>query len=114
MNSLESKSNKTGTLFGDLLIRKRNAAGLTLVELAELTRLSATYLEELELGSADAPNFDVCYKIAQAINSRRQQGFLVQDFWEAAALDRLTRRSRAADQRLTINAISGIAESQAA
>jgi transcriptional regulator with XRE-family HTH domain len=96
---LNSQTGKSGTLFGCLLAQKRSKAGLSLAELAELTRLSPGYLEELEKGGAASPNFDVCYKIAQAINSRAQQGFVLQDLWEAASMDRLSRMSRAADSK---------------
>ncbi len=89
----------SGTIFGRLLARKCSKAGLSLADLAELTSLSPGFLEELEQGGAVAPNFDTCYKIAQAINSRAQQGFVLQDLWEAAALDRLTRLSRTMDSR---------------
>ncbi len=96
MEMLNSQNGKSGTLFGHLLTQKCSKAGLSLSELADLTRLAPGYLEELEGGLA-LPNFDVCYKIAQAINSRDQQGFVIQDLWEAASMDKASRLSRAAD-----------------
>jgi transcriptional regulator with XRE-family HTH domain len=99
MEKLNSQPRTFKTVFGLLLARKRSKAGLSLADLADLTRLSLGFLEELEQGVAVPPNFDVCYKIAQAINSRVQQGFVLQDLWEAAALDKLSRISRAAESK---------------
>ena len=99
MEELNSKPRNYGTIFGRLLAQKRSKAGLSLPDLADLTGLSLGFLEDLEKGGAASPNFDVCYKIARAINSRVQQGFVVQDLWEAAAVDKLSAISRAADSR---------------
>ncbi len=99
MEELNSKPRNYGTIFGQLLAQKRSKAGLSLSDLADLTGLSLGFLEDLEKGGAASPNFDVCYKIARAINSRVQQGFVVQDLWEAAAVDKLSAISRAADSR---------------
>ena len=68
-------------------------------ELADLTGFTPGYLEELEKGEVAPPNFDVCYKLGQAINSRQQQGFVVQDLWEAASLDKLSLMSRELDSK---------------
>jgi transcriptional regulator with XRE-family HTH domain len=98
MEMLNSQNRNSGSIFGRLLAQKRSKAGLSLAEMSELTRLSQGLLEELESGVA-APNFDTCYKIAQAINSRDRQGFVIQDLWEAASIDRHSRMSRAADHK---------------
>ena len=70
--------------FGQLLTERRTEAGLSLPELASLTRLPLDLLAAWERDEQPAPSFDVCYKIAAAINSRRLHGFLVQDLWQAA------------------------------
>jgi transcriptional regulator with XRE-family HTH domain len=82
--------------FGRLLAEKRSKAGLSLQELAELSGLSLSFLESLECRGQGAPGFDVCYRIAQAINARQQQGFVVQDLWQAASMDRVAMRLHAA------------------
>ncbi len=82
--------------FGRLLAEKRSKAGLSLQELAELSGLSLGFLESLECCGQEVPGFDVCYRIAQAINTRQQQGFVVQDLWQAASMDRITMRLHAA------------------
>lgn len=107
MEMLNSQNRQSGTLFGHLLTQKCSKAGLSLSDLADLTRLAPGYLEELERGAA-LPNFDVCYKIAQAINSRDQQGFVIQDLWEAASLDKLSRMSRAADSRSRLRGLPSV------
>lgn len=100
MERLNSQHEMFKTVFGRLLRQKLERAALSLTELAAMTRLSADYLEDLANGVAPSPNFDVCYKIAQAINSRSQQGFVVQDLWEAATLDKLSKASRELDNRI--------------
>ena len=76
--------------FSQVLAEKRKKAGLTLSDLADLTRLPLGLLETLESEGREIPSFDVCYKIGQAINSRCMQGFMIQDLWQAAAIDRST------------------------
>jgi transcriptional regulator with XRE-family HTH domain len=75
------------TFFGRLLNDKRQKAGISLPELAELTRLPCELLRSYEDGSGGRPTFDTCYKIAIAINSREMQGFTIQELWEAASMD---------------------------
>ena len=84
------------SLFGRLLAEKRLQAGLTLTELAELSRLPLRLLEELEYEGREVPSFDVCYKIAEAINSKKRQGFVTQDLWQAASMDKAARIDRSA------------------
>ena len=79
------------SLFSQVLVEKRTKAGLTLKDLADLTRLPLEMLEALETDGRLVPSFDICYKIGQAINSRRMQGFMIQDLWQAAAMDRTAR-----------------------
>ncbi|HZS03372.1 MAG TPA: helix-turn-helix transcriptional regulator [Blastocatellia bacterium] len=98
MEKLNSQSKNSGTVFGRLLAQKRGKAGLSLSDLAGLAGLSLGCLEELERGET-VPNFDLCYKIGQAINSRHRQGFIVQDLWEAASLDKLSLMSRELDNK---------------
>lgn len=83
------------SLFSQVLVEKRTNAGLTLSDLADLTRLPLSLLEDLECAGRAVPSFDICYKIGQAINSRRMQGFMIQDLWEAAAIDRTAKFIRA-------------------
>lgn len=84
------------TIFSQVLAEKRKLAGMSLSDLADLTLLPISMLEALEIEGEQIPSFDVCYKIGQAINSRRMQGFMIQDLWQAAALDRTTRYSYSA------------------
>jgi transcriptional regulator with XRE-family HTH domain len=86
--------------FSQLLAEKRMQAGLSLLELADLARLPVSLLEDLE-HAEQSPSFDVCYKIASAINSRRRQSFLIQDLWQAASRDRAAHIIRAAYGRMT-------------
>ena len=88
------------SVFGKLLAEKRAQAGLTLAELAALSRLPVSLLEEFEGELREAPNFDTCYRIAVALNSRHRQGFIVQDLWQAASIDKaaLTIRQDAASR----------------
>lgn len=83
------------SLFSQVLVEKRTKAGLSLSDLADLTRLPLSLLEDLEAAGRTTPSFDICYKIGQAINSRRMQGFMIQDLWEAATIDRTARYTRA-------------------
>ncbi len=83
------------SLFSQVLVEKRTKAGLTLSDLADLSRIPLNLLEDLEAAGRATPSFDICYKIGQAINSRRMQGFMIQDLWEAATIDRAARFIRA-------------------
>ncbi|MBS1812293.1 MAG: hypothetical protein JST84_29275 [Acidobacteria bacterium] len=83
------------SLFSQVLVEKRTKAGLSLSDLADLTRLPLSLLEDLECAGRSVPSFDICYKIGQAINSRRMQGFMIQDLWEAATIDRTAKFIRA-------------------
>lgn len=83
------------SLFSQVLVEKRTKAGLTLSDLADLSRLPLSLLEDLESAQRTVPSFDICYKIGQAINARRMQGFMIQDLWEAATIDRAARFIRA-------------------
>lgn len=83
------------SLFSQVLVEKRTQAGLSLADLADLSCLPLSLLEDLETAGRAVPSFDICYKIGQAINSRRMQGFMIQDLWEAAAIDRTARFIRA-------------------
>jgi transcriptional regulator with XRE-family HTH domain len=82
------------SLFGKLLTEKRSQAGLSREELAELARVPLRLVEELEIGAREAPGFDLCYRLGAAINSRRMQGFLIQDLWQAASMDRAVQSNR--------------------
>jgi predicted transcriptional regulator len=90
----EDHAQKTrGSAFGQLLAEKRAKAGLSLAELAELARLPLKQLEAFE-GGTEVPSFDVCYRLAEAINSRHMQGFMIHDLWQAASIDRAAQVSR--------------------
>lgn len=88
MKKVDSSRGERGSLFSQLLFEKRAAAGLTLADLAELAHLPLSLLESLESGGRETPSFDVCYKIAQALNARHQRGFVINDLWQAAATRR--------------------------
>ena len=88
MTAFSKKLSKTQ--FSQVLAEKRKKAGLSLSDLADLTRLPLGLLETLESEGIEVPSFDVCYKIGQAINSRCMQGFMIQDLWQAAIIDRST------------------------
>lgn len=77
--------------FGQLLEEKRIQAKLTIQELATISGISADRLEAFEKGSGDLPNFDMCYKLGQAISSRSGQMFVLQDLWQALRSDKLER-----------------------
>jgi transcriptional regulator with XRE-family HTH domain len=87
MTAFSKKLSKTQ--FSQVLTEKRKKAGLSLSDLADLTRLPLGFLETLE-SEGEIPSFDICYKIGQAINSRCMQGFMIQDLWQAATIDRST------------------------
>lgn len=91
-----SDSHPITTIFGRMLSDKRNRAGLSLKELADLSRLPCELLHGYENGSGGQPTFDICYKLAVAINSRAMQGFTIQELWEAASLDGKIRTARLA------------------
>jgi transcriptional regulator with XRE-family HTH domain len=97
MEKAPSQPKARSSIFGQLLAEKRAKAGLSLQELATLTRLPLSLLEGLEREGREVPSFDVCYKIAQAINSRQMQGFVVQDLWQAASMDKAALHSRASN-----------------
>jgi transcriptional regulator with XRE-family HTH domain len=88
MNKFDNSRREQLPLFSRLLAEKRAEARLTLAELSELTRLPLLLLENLESGGQVTASFDVCYKIAQALNSRGQRGFVIHDLWQAATLSR--------------------------
>jgi transcriptional regulator with XRE-family HTH domain len=92
----EAPDQKRGSLFGQLLAERRAKAGISLLELSALTGMPLSLLEAYEEGR-ELPSFDTCYKLAQAINSRLRQSFMIQDFWQAASMDRAALVSRAAD-----------------
>lgn len=96
MADLNSQTKVRPSIFGRLLAEKRAKAGLSLADLAALTRLPLALLEEFEREGEEVPSFDICYKIAQAINSRERQGFIVQDLWQAASMDKTAMVIRAA------------------
>jgi transcriptional regulator with XRE-family HTH domain len=88
MREIENLRRGHSSLFSQLLAERRAAAGLTLGELAEMTRLPLSFLENLESDGRATLSFDNCYKIAQALNSRRPRGFVMHDLWQAANLSR--------------------------
>jgi transcriptional regulator with XRE-family HTH domain len=97
---MSARSALSLTCFGRTLIEKRSGAGITLTELSAQIQVPVSFLEELERGTSITPGFDLCYRLAQAINTRSRQGFLVQDLWQAACLDRVSVMVREADQQL--------------
>lgn len=97
---MSARSALSLTCFGRTLLEKRSSAGITLTELAAQMQMPLAFLEELERGSSIIPTFDLCYRLAQAINSRSRHGFLVQDLWQAASLDRVSMIVRETDAAL--------------
>lgn len=75
--------------FAQMLAEKRMQAGLSLPQLAAMSRLPLDLLESIELRGQTVPGFEVCAKIAQALNSRHTQGLMVaRDLWQAAQMDK--------------------------
>jgi hypothetical protein len=77
--------------FGRVLAEKRALAQLSLPELASLARLPLDLLQGLEYYGREVPDFEICFRIARAINARRTQPLIVKELWEAALLDRAER-----------------------
>jgi transcriptional regulator with XRE-family HTH domain len=75
--------------FGRLLSQKRKEAHLSITELALMSGVTETRLEAWEQGAGESPDFDVCYKIGQAITAKSGQGFVVQDLWQALRSDKI-------------------------
>lgn len=75
--------------FGQLLSQKRKEAQLTISELAEMSGVTESNLKSWEQGEGESPNFDMCYKIGQAITSKCGHGFVVQDLWQALRADKI-------------------------
>ena len=75
--------------FGQLLEQKRKAAGMTVEELATMSKLTVARLQEMEQGRGEMPSFDTCYRLGQAITSRSGQMFVTQDLWLALRGDKL-------------------------
>ncbi|MFN0086648.1 MAG: helix-turn-helix domain-containing protein [Blastocatellia bacterium] len=75
--------------FGQTLEKKRKQAQLSITELASLSGLPESSLEAMEQGSGDAPNFDTCYRLGQAISQHGGQMFVLQDLWQALRADKL-------------------------
>ncbi|HYE73470.1 MAG TPA: helix-turn-helix domain-containing protein [Blastocatellia bacterium] len=88
MDKIDNSRKGRNSFFSQMLSEKREAAGLSLSDLAEMTRLPLSLLERLEADAQASPSFDECYKIAQALNARRPSGFMIQDLWRAATLSR--------------------------
>ncbi len=54
-----------------------------------MSRLPLDLLESIELRGQAVPGFEVCAKLAQALNSRHTQGLMVaRDLWQAAQTDK--------------------------
>jgi len=47
--------------FGKLLAQKRNEAHLSILELSDMSGVTAARLEAWEQGEGESPNFDMCY-----------------------------------------------------
>lgn len=83
--------------FAQMLAEKRAQAGLSLPQLAAMSRLPLDLLESIEFRGQAVPGFEVCAQIAQALNSRQTQGLMVaRDLWQAALTDKAATLSRAA------------------
>ena len=83
--------------FAQMLAEKRAQAGLSLPQLAAMSRLPLDLLEGLELRGQAVPGFEICAKIAQALNSRHTQGLMVaRDLWQAALTDKAATPGRVA------------------
>ena len=75
--------------FGRLLSQKRKEAHLSITELALMSGVTESRLEAWEQGNGESPDFDLCYKIGQAITTKSGQGFVVQDLWQALRSDKI-------------------------
>jgi transcriptional regulator with XRE-family HTH domain len=70
--------------FGELLRKKREAAGLSQAELARMAGLDPQTVGYLELGETESATFDTCFKLSRAISACSGQAFVLQDLWCAA------------------------------
>jgi transcriptional regulator with XRE-family HTH domain len=76
------------TRLGQLVRQIREAAGLSLAQLASLTGLSIPRLEELERGGGEPASFDLCYKLGEALSARTGRRFILHDLWLACSVDK--------------------------
>ena len=75
--------------FGRLLSQKRKEAHLSITELALMCGVAESRLEAWEQGNGQSPDFDMCYKLGQAITAKSGQGFVVHDLWQALRSDKI-------------------------
>jgi len=75
--------------FGQLLKEMRTVAGLSIAELALISSLPTARIEAIENGAERHITHDEVYKLSQAITSRSEQRFVMQDLWAALKADKL-------------------------
>jgi hypothetical protein len=97
MTEAYARGKESDSAFGQMLAEKRAHAGLTLPQLAALSRLPIDLLEGIEYQGQPVSSFDVCEKIAQAINAHRALGLTARELWQAALTDKAARSSGAAN-----------------
>jgi transcriptional regulator with XRE-family HTH domain len=76
------------TRLGQLVRQMREAAGLSLTQLATLTGLTPMKLQELEQGGGEPPSFDTCCKLGQAFSAKTGYRFVLHDLWLACSVDK--------------------------
>ena len=69
--------------FGEFLKKQRKKKKLTQEDLAHKLNVSNTYIHQLETGKIDAPNYQRCEQLAQAL------GIEVDELWSRARKERL-------------------------
>lgn len=76
------------TRLGQLVRQMREAAGLSLPQLATMTDLPTLKLQELEQGGGEPPSFDICRKLGQAFSAKTGYQFVLHDLWLACSVDK--------------------------
>ena len=71
--------------FGEFLKQERKQRSLKQEDLAKALDVSNTYIHQLETGKIDAPNFERCLQLAQALSTD------VAELWDLARRERLAK-----------------------
>ncbi len=69
--------------FGEFLKKQRKKKKLTQEDLAQKLNVSNTYIHQLETGKIDAPNYQRCEQLAEAL------GIGIEELWSRARRERL-------------------------
>ena len=73
---------------GQTVRQKREAAGLSHIQLALMTGLTVLRLQELEQGGGEPANFEICRTLAYALSAKTSHWFVLQDLWLACSVDK--------------------------